>query len=191
MARNVNRRAQRVSVYFWPNVEVDKVVIDVVNTLKSAGRTSDILRLAMLRGMRDLVESGDMPPALIERLDLKRRLSVRIPAADRPMPVFQMPVVYTPMPAAPPEQTAITHPLDTPVPAASRSPEFARRSPEIVRRPIEPAPMPSFTEAAILDVEATIMDVETASDTSGEPDVLSGLMGLMSSNRASREAPEP
>lgn len=184
--RNVNRRAQRVSVYFWPNVEVDKVVIDVINTLKTAGRSSDILRLAMLRGMRELVESGDMPPALIDRLDLKRRLSVRIPSPDRPMPVFQMPVIYTPVPVSPPESNEPGHPLDAPAPvtapAARRSAKAQAKSAEAAP-PAEPASMPSFTEAAIMDIEA-------AGDGGGVPDMLSGLMGLMSSNRASREAPE-
>ena len=61
--RTINRKAQRVSVYFWPNVDDDKAVLELAQALSAAGRTSDIMRQAIKRGLRAMIEAGDMPPA--------------------------------------------------------------------------------------------------------------------------------
>ena len=98
-AKKVNRRAERVGIYFWPSVELDRVVLDIVHSLKTHGRSADILRLALVRGLRDMTENGDMPPMLVERLDLRKRLAVRYhskiePSAFRPnytSPVIDLP----------------------------------------------------------------------------------------------------
>ncbi len=116
--RTINRKAQRVSVYFWPNVDDDKAVLELAQALSAAGRTSDIMRQAIKRGLRAMIEAGDMPPSLVERLGLKRRLNVReetdgsitvvpLPAnympVAQPLPSFreQAPAPYDAVPAAP------------------------------------------------------------------------------------------
>jgi hypothetical protein len=100
--RTINRKAQRVSVYFWPNVDDDKAVLELAQALSAAGRTSDIMRQAIKRGLRAMIEAGDMPPSLVDRLSLKRRLNAREKTDGItivPLPASYMPVAQ-PHPAA-------------------------------------------------------------------------------------------
>lgn len=97
--RTINRKAQRVSVYFWPNVDDDKAVLEIAQALSAAGRTSDIMRQAIKRGLRAMIEAGDMPPSLVERLSLKRRLNAREKTDG--ITIVPLPASY--MPAAQPQ----------------------------------------------------------------------------------------
>lgn len=148
--RTINRKAQRVSVYFWPNVDDDKAVLEIAQALSVAGRTSDLMRQAIKRGLRAMIEAGDMPPSLVERLSLKRRLNAR-DRTDGSITVVPLPASY--MPVAKPQPT-FADPTSAPYDAVPVAPS-AELPPEPVFDTLDSLAnlMPSSRAALPLDAD--------------------------------------
>ena len=142
-----SRRTQRVQIYLDPNVEQEKLLLDIWRASQMLDKPQDLFRNILRAGVKSLLETGDMPQSVIAATKLTQRVRIAppminvAPHAYYPQPAENSTPVTLPPTAAPPT------PLQ--VPAENKAATIAERaSPTSTAtdKPSEPGRMPSLDD---------------------------------------------
>lgn len=160
------RTVKKVQVYLWPNVEQDRLVLDVIEAMRADGRQQEFLRQVMRTGLRRMHELGEIPPEVAARARLDKRMPIAAPVLQMVGHGYPHPG-YGHYPPPSPQDAAQNAPGAAP--AAPAAP-VVRMEPKAER----PSQRPLGRDAAVGG-----MPVAKADD-----DEMDGILALMGSNRS-------
>ena len=74
-----SRRTQRVQIYLDPNVEQEKLLLDIWRASQMLDKPQDLFRNILRAGVKSLLETGDMPQSVIAATKLTQRVRIAPP----------------------------------------------------------------------------------------------------------------
>jgi hypothetical protein len=148
------KRSRHIQIYLKPGIREDDLMLRIWESCKRYDRPQDVFRAMLRNGMRSMVQSGEMPYAVVEECNLDafvEKWRARQPAK----PAGQAASVATQVVE---RHVVAAHPHyapERPAPAVQEAPQPSQRpaeptyQPQAPARPATPEPIPEARPAIV------------------------------------------
>jgi len=132
-------RSRSLQIYMKPGIKEDDLMLKIWDACRKHDRPQDVFRSMLRAGLLAMLESGEMPEAIIEECNLDNLLERKRRRKRKQEPHFPYPAAFPPFgypvpplqqpPQPMPEWPAREHPAETPAIRKTQAAEISDPSP--------------------------------------------------------------